>query len=151
MQSPCTSVLTSQRYTSPRKVHKIIDFHIFILQSVLFWFMYQSVRFKIELNAKITAITGTALSSVLKICRLSFWRTFLPQLMTFRSERLCEMKQNQEQPMQKGQAVFCSFCFQHFFSNLEKSAHQTQWNPISSWRKPSQLHWNEWSLHLLWI
>lgn len=88
--------------------------------------MYESVRVKIELNPREIAIIGMAFSSVLTICHLSFWRTFLLQLMTFRSERLCEMKQNQEQPMQKGQAMFCSFCFQHFFSYLEKSAHQTQ-------------------------
>lgn len=42
-----------------------------------------------------------ALTSVLTICHLSFWRLILQQLMTFRSERLCQMKQNQAQPMQK--------------------------------------------------
>lgn len=52
-----------------------------------------------------------ALSFVLTICHLSFWRTLLLQLMTFRFERSCEIQQNQALPMQKGQAGFCYFTF----------------------------------------
>jgi len=75
-----------------------------------------------------------ALRSVLTICCLSFWRSFLPQLMTFKFEILCEMKQSQAQPMQKqkqkqnkttttkGQAaLFFSLCFQYGFSLFGKT------------------------------